>query len=311
MLVITPGQQTQPRASQTSRRPGRWLLILTLSVLLSACSMFRIGYNMAPTLLDWRISRYVTFNEAQQEIVDENLVALHEWHRKTQLPAYVAFLDQLTDRLSASDVRPGIDDLTRWRRQMMQAWNALPPVLSPAVADVVLTLSSGQLDQIKRQLVVDDARTAERYQQDASPAAQTEARMQRWQERAEWFLGDLTLTQKARLEERLKVAPSSSHWLKNRTLRRQQGFDLIRKFVTERTSRKQAVEQLHQWLSSYGRASAAANADPRQSSAHYADETMAQILALATPTQMRHLVSKLNGFATELRSLGGLPPRQI
>jgi len=119
-----------------------------LGLTLSACSLAGYGYELAPWWLNRQINSYVTFSASQQAMVDEDLDALHEWHRKTQLPVYVAFLEKVSNRWSAENDRPGEADLKAWRDELIQAWQALAKQMAPGLARVMVTLTPEQLGPV-------------------------------------------------------------------------------------------------------------------------------------------------------------------
>ncbi|MGB7298691.1 MAG: DUF6279 family lipoprotein [Burkholderiaceae bacterium] len=291
----------------------RWPVALALStacILLSACSATRIGYNMAPTLLDWRISGYVTFTAAQQEVVDRNLATLHEWHRKTQLPLYVGFLDKLTARLSTDNSRPGAPELAGWRHQAVDALAAVPPVAAPLVAEIVLTLEPAQLDQIEARMSEDDTEARKRYQLDADPKQRFEARLERWTRRAEWFLGELSTRQRVHLEERVRQAPDSTGWWQRRSELRQRSQAVVRAIATDKPTLADATRQIELLLASYGAPTSLSNpAQVRVVSnspmLKHGDETMAQMLSMASSVQIAHLRAKLGGLSEDLSRVDG------
>ncbi|MCE9569808.1 MAG: DUF6279 family lipoprotein, partial [Rhodocyclales bacterium] len=66
------------------------LLIPVLGILLQGCSAVRLGYGNADSLARWWIDQYVDMSPEQDALARERLLRFHAWHRKTQLPDYVA-----------------------------------------------------------------------------------------------------------------------------------------------------------------------------------------------------------------------------
>lgn len=73
----------------------RWLqltLALILLALLGACSSLRLGYDQLPRLASWWVDDYVAFDRAQQAQFDTALASLQQWHRREELPRWLALL---------------------------------------------------------------------------------------------------------------------------------------------------------------------------------------------------------------------------
>ena len=75
------------------------LIILCLSVLLSACSN-RFIYNQLDWLIPWYLSDYITLENYQKPEFKAALNQLLLWHRQTQLPEYANFLSQVSDQIT-------------------------------------------------------------------------------------------------------------------------------------------------------------------------------------------------------------------
>ncbi len=74
------------------RRLGAVLITLTLAALLGACSSLRLGYDQLPRLASWWVDDYVAFDRAQQAQFDTALAGLQQWHRREELPRWLALL---------------------------------------------------------------------------------------------------------------------------------------------------------------------------------------------------------------------------
>ena len=67
-------------------------------------------------LINWTIDDYVTLDRAQQSVLDEQLDEYLSWHQTTQLPQYVALLDDVLQHLEyAAPVTEAV--LTRWQER--------------------------------------------------------------------------------------------------------------------------------------------------------------------------------------------------
>ena len=68
------------------------MLVLSL-VFLVGCSLRKLGYNLAPRFLVSRLVDTFDLNKAQKQQAQAAVAGLHSWHRQSELPRYVEFLD--------------------------------------------------------------------------------------------------------------------------------------------------------------------------------------------------------------------------
>ena len=70
---------------------GLALLLSALSVL-TACSLLRLAYEQLPHVVYWRVDGFVDFNDEQAPRFRDAVERWFAWHRRTQLPDYIALL---------------------------------------------------------------------------------------------------------------------------------------------------------------------------------------------------------------------------
>lgn len=78
---------------------SRWIS-LALLVLLVGCSSTTFFYNRLDTLIGWYVSDYVSLTRDQDALFDKQLEALHDWHRREELPRYISLLNATDDSLN-------------------------------------------------------------------------------------------------------------------------------------------------------------------------------------------------------------------
>lgn len=81
-----------PAHSRSGASRWAWLVLLALLV---GCSSTTFLYNRLDTLIGWYVNDYVSLTREQNALFDEQLEALHAWHRREELPQYIALLDAL------------------------------------------------------------------------------------------------------------------------------------------------------------------------------------------------------------------------
>ena len=90
----------------------RSLLCVLMLLLISGCSIVRIGYGQLDTVAGWMAHDYFDLQPAQREQFDRGFERLHAWHRHEQLPEYARFLGETRLRaqrgLQARDFQDGV-----------------------------------------------------------------------------------------------------------------------------------------------------------------------------------------------------------
>jgi Family of unknown function (DUF6279) len=191
--------------------------VLALVGLLQACSTLRIAYNQAPELAYWYIDSYLDLNGAQSLQLKGDLARLQTWHRRSELPAYVATLQKLQQRLPqdldaaaicaiASDVRSKLITLSERAE--------------PAAAVLASSLSTAQLAHLERSFAKDNARLREEFL-DATPQEKRDRRYKRTVRRAQMLYGRLENTQLGVISQRIEQSRFDAERAHRETLRRQ------------------------------------------------------------------------------------------
>ncbi len=154
------------------------VLLAALIVLsLQACSAVKLGYHGAPEWTYWWLDGYLDLDDAQSRRLRADLAALQNWHRRHELPLYVAALEKL-QALAPSDVRPA--QLCALVDELRPRYQALLDQAEPTLVALAPTLSSAQLDHLARKF---------------------DKRRQKW--RAEWLTGTPTERRNHRFDKQV------------------------------------------------------------------------------------------------------------
>lgn len=79
----------------------RLVSLLLTAVLFSACSSLGLVYGQLPRLTGWWADSYLDLDRVQKRQLDAALAALHTWHRREELPHWLALLEQASSGLSS------------------------------------------------------------------------------------------------------------------------------------------------------------------------------------------------------------------
>ena len=274
--------------------------------------MAKFGYDVLPTWAHWQSERYLSLDEDQRAIVSRRIDELHKWHRRVQLPKYVAFLSEVEEQVRTVDAARaapagGVDAavIARWRDRIGEAWIPVAEHLAPGLAELALTLRPEQIERLRRRLADGDDEYREKFLAE-TPKARAEARADRVVKRAETFLGRLDSAQVRELRTLAAAMPGrEDDWLAERQ-RRQKGLvALMHKISADQPGQREATRLAREYLVSMWTAHDARRRARLDAAIGDSDALSADTLAKATPAQRAHLVKLVRGYADDFRALTG------
>ena len=86
--------------------------LIVCLLLLPACSSTTFIYNRLDFLLPWYLDDYVDLSRTQKDYLDELLEPYLSWHRREELPRYLAILDQIDDSLDRTMEQQDVADIS-------------------------------------------------------------------------------------------------------------------------------------------------------------------------------------------------------
>jgi len=271
----------------------RLLMILVLSLLMatSGCSNTRMGYNFMDWWASWQIRKYVSLDRPQRQLFSSEFDALHDWHRETQLPRYVAFMEQnltLLDReepLTEEDIQTLLNDAqAKWETVMERA-------LEPT-AKFVATFSDAQAkelvaniqDQQKEWLEDDDDRT---------PAERLEEQTERW-------LGKVTDTQRELIAEWEKDFRSNTEHRRDSQVR---WLEELERVLAERDDQEALAKGVRRLLLESDWQFSEEHLETVEHNRKRSVDLMVNILNERTDDQEAHLRSRVQGYISDFQRL--------
>ena len=287
-----------PRAR--ARSPIIAALSLALLLALAGCSMLKLGYSQASTLVFRWLDGYVDFNEAQAERVRAALDEAMTWHRRSQLPDYVELLVRAQVE-AVGDATP--ERMCAWGRELRARIDPVAQYLAPTIAEVAFTLTPAQIAHIeKRYARSNDDWRDEHWQRD--PKKRQRAAVEREIERAENFYGKLDEAQRALVTRAVASSPFDPEVaLAERQRRQQEVVVLARRLREGGISRDDAVAQVRSYLQRLDHS-------PREAYRAYAERVAAHNCSFASElhnaasvAQRRAAALKLKNYEIDLREL--------
>ena len=279
-----------------------WIIGLLCSAMLTVagCSFVRLGYNQGPELAYWWLDRHADFDSAQSARVREALAAWFAWHRREQLPDYARLLaraqDEVQSPLTADQVCHWIDEARSRARIAVE--HAVP-----AIAEIAVTLTPRQIEQIERRQAKANAEYREEsLQPDA--AKRMKAWLERNVERSQMLYGKLDAAQRDRLADALAKSPYDAERSYAQRRRSQQESVQILRRAAEGASRTATQEALATYAQRLQRPPADADeARHAEVVARYSCATSAALHNSTTPEQRRHAAGKLAEWGFDLKLL--------
>jgi hypothetical protein len=206
--------------------------IISLALLifgLQGCGALRLAYNQAPVAAYWYLDDYLDFNDAQRPLVKAALRDIHQWHRQTQLPAFVDTLQKLQRQMPQDmNSAQACDLYDEVQVRLRNTFEGMPGLTSPMAksanpqaVQVLATLDRAQLTHLERRF----AKSNLAYRKDyvaGTPQRLHAHRLKQAVSRAEMLYGNLEDRQASMLSARLAQSAFDPEMTYVERLRRQQ-----------------------------------------------------------------------------------------
>lgn len=217
----------------------RSLSLLVFCALLTACGAIKLTYNNADSLIYFWLDGYVDVTIDQKIRVKDELLALQQWHRKTQLPAIV-MLTQTLQKQIPNDVTPAQVCIN-----VDQALALLPPLLTyaePSVLWLVTQLTPEQKQSINKKF----DKTNKEWRKDWQPATKElliKHSIKSLRDRIEPVYGNLSVEQLTLLRASVAESPFDAKVVYAERLRRQQDIQSVLKDIHSKKLTAEAAKE--------------------------------------------------------------------
>ncbi|WP_116368428.1 DUF6279 family lipoprotein [Parahaliea mediterranea] len=198
------------------RREGalRWLLPLALGLLLAGCSSTTFFYNRLDFLVPWYVDDYVELDSEQDQALEQLLQPFLAWHRREELPLYVALLDEAQGMLDSDGL--SLAELRELTRQMELAGDRLQTRSLDWLLPIGEQLSDEQVQDFLAELQDKQQELEEKYLE-RDLEEYREDTYDRLRDNVEDYLGRLDREQKDTLQAEIAALERSDHlWLAER-----------------------------------------------------------------------------------------------
>ena len=296
---------TFPEATQGTsnnlRIIARGIFLTALAVVLVACSAIRLAYNQAPSLTYWWIDGYADLNDAQTVQVRRDIDGFFAWHRSSELPGYIARLQQW-QRLAQADSQA--EQVCAQFEVVRSAYLRMIDRSLEPMARVALTLTPAQLQHLQRKYAKNNQEFEKRYLR-VSDEERLDNLMERALDRYESLYGDLTDAQLKLLREGIRQSPFDAQRINAERLRRQSDLlKTLRELQAERgATTASAVFALRRWHDRVMQSPIPGFASYSDSLVRNGCEQFAAVHNTTSPEQRAHALQVLKDYETDLRSL--------
>ena len=281
------------------------ILVLAAGLILQGCSAVRLGYGNADSIARWWMDQYLELSPEQDALSRERLARLFAWHRKTQLPDYVALLRQ--GKAFAAG-QPTAGDALTLGDNIIRRVRVLAEQATPDLADLLATVTPAQIDRMAARFAEKNADLATEMRLAEGDAAQNKARYKRLLERAEYWLGDFSNEQESNLRRMVETQdPGGQFWFDERLRRQRELLDLMRQVQGERPPRERIIALLRDYAARFDLPADPARLARAQTMRRASAELTVAILAMATSVQREHARQKFDDLIhdfTELSQAG-------
>jgi ribosomal protein L20 len=202
----------------------RFLALTMVAAALAACSLATIAYNNASTVLGYALGDYVDLTAQQEDWLRARVEKLVAWHRTNELPAYRRTIEETRLRVAGPVSAEDMNALYESGRTF--AGRAIDRAL-PDIAEFLSQLSTEQIAKLETKF----AKENEKLAREARSGDETlkKKRLERYLERFEGWMGDLSIEQKTQIRTVVSTLPSLEEYrLADRKARQAEFLKLIK-----------------------------------------------------------------------------------
>ncbi|WP_192983469.1 DUF6279 family lipoprotein [Pseudomonas sp. EggHat1] len=188
------------------------LLLLAITLLLSACSRVGLAYRNLDWLIPWKLGDYVALTSEQSAWLKPQLQEHLTWHCSVELPRYLDWLQRSQQALSSRDSELMASQLADFE----QAMQRIAVEITPSAIELLRGLSPRQVDQL---LAAMDEQNAKLREEFLEPPVQEQVsrRAERMEERLQPWFGTLNAGQRERVQSWAQgLGEQNKIWLENR-----------------------------------------------------------------------------------------------
>lgn len=273
----------------------RVVFYLLILLFLPGC-MLQVTYNNLSWIVPWYASDYIDLDYVQEKQFDRELAEVLAWHRESQIPAYVAWLQKV--RKVAVDSRPvSYSVVESYANDIQQFYQTLNNRLVFHVIKLFSLLQPQQFEQLFSAL--EKGNLKYRRENDLSPESRRLKRVEKITERLENWIDDLN-DQQIALINRWSIQQLSTE---AEALNQQERWQAHLKSLTKTPGSQQAKKGMHRLMTQPSRIWPAKYAQKKQFNQQATIQLITDIVNTLSTEQRQFLIGKLDKYSVELWSI--------
>ena len=282
--------------SPKTRQGLHFLVVLLLLGLLSSCSALSLTYHYADWLVYWKVDHYFDISSYQKPVLQTHLTHLHSWHRKQEIPRYVAFLQTIHRHWQDGLTQQELDDIFH---QYANLRGRLGSQVASESVEFLTTINSEQVHHLEEVMEAENEEWLAELGEDLQTRkANRVERVLGWLR--SWF-GEISQDQERAFTEVIEQYPDTiDQWMEFRRYRQQQFATLLKSDADPQS----LEQQVHEWL-------VTPEKDAPPSYGEYVSHrdrnlkvTILAIDTLVNPDQRQHASDWLQNLIEEVHQMG-------
>lgn len=280
------------------RRYGARILLLAFSLaLLPGCSVLRLTYNQADTILAWMADDYFDFDSAQKQDFNTRINRLLRWHRQEQLPGYANFLAEIRQRGQRTFTR---EDAYWMVDGGKDRFRTIARHGAHDAAELLATLTAENIRALEKQFESVNQKFVREYKLNGTPDDRKRARLERTLKQVREWAGAITPAQEERIALLNDAIPSADALRHQDRQRRQKEFLALLQLRHNKTA---FAPQLQAWLTDWEKGRTP-EFDKAQTDAYEKRVALyIEVERMLTPQQREHVLHKLQGYSDDINAL--------
>jgi hypothetical protein len=287
--------------SNTPLSIKRFCIVLSIVSAISCitCSRFfyKSAYNNVDVLILNRIDYYIDLRSDQEGLLRDSIKFYHNWHRKNELPRYIATLNEIkakANNWTREDVHWLFRSLDDHRDRLIERQ-------IPHTARFLTTLSNEQIDHLKKRLKESNEKLIEKLRMPREERLQK--RYEKTVENLEDIFGTLTPVQKKRIISLNSTLPDV---MPERLRYRERIHQKFIEFMRSKPPVDQIESQLREWLLEQRHRLAPEYARILTQWQSAAVKMMIELNNIMTPENRQYAIRKISSWVQDLRELSAI-----
>jgi len=292
-----------PLRSTLLKRLSLGLIASLMIVMLTACSLARLGYSNGETISYWWLNGYVGFDADQKIWVRQHIDKLFVWHRRNELKQYVQLLTAAQHRLQHDIIKA---EVLADYEELTQCGDRALDVAAPDLADLALSMNADNMARLQQKFDSNNETFRKDYLR-GDKQEQQEYRYKLVMEWAEYWFGNFSLEQEAVIRRASDARPLNNEmWATDRVQRQQALMALLKRIHAEKPSREAVTEMIKTYVSNSYLLRTGATPEMKvffEASKDSVAQLAVVIVNITTPKQRTHATEKLQQWIDDFTAL--------